>query len=130
MPTTLLCTEVRGAPLTNFQKKKKYEGLLSIYKNQSNRSNFMHELYRVVKVSKRDRTCWKKPHICFKTRFLKKKISLLILNISIALILWKKKLLSLYNFRTYFFPLVEFDVSFLNLLSTTLENQKWIFLAN
>ena len=34
----------------------------------------------------------------------------------------KKKLVSVYNFRTYFFPLGEVDVSFSNLLSTAINN--------
>jgi hypothetical protein len=33
-----------------------------------------------------------------------------------------KKLGSVYNFRTYFFPLGEVDVSFSNLLSTAINN--------
>ena len=32
----------------------------------------------------------------------------------------KKKLVSVYNFRTYFFPPGEVDISFLNLLSTAI----------
>ena len=34
----------------------------------------------------------------------------------------KKKLVSVYNFRTYFFPLGKVDVSFSNLLSTAINN--------
>ena len=34
----------------------------------------------------------------------------------------KKKLVSVHNFRTYFFPLVEAHVSLLNLLSTAINN--------
>lgn len=45
----------------------------------------------------------------------------------------KKKLVSVYNFTTYFFSLGEVDVSFSNLLSTAINNfikPKVIFLAN
>ena len=116
--SSLQPTEAGRAPLIHFQKI--FFKRVFMYQNQSKRSNFMHEsLYRVVKVSKRARKCWIKPQIWFKMCFLKKKISCLILNISIALILWKR--IGVW-FRTYFFPLVEFDVSFLNLLSTAINN--------
>ena len=45
----------------------------------------------------------------------------------------KKKMGSVYNFRTYLFLLGEFEVPFSNLLSITINNiikQKVIFLAN
>ena len=45
----------------------------------------------------------------------------------------KKSAMSLYDFRTYFFPLGEVVASFLNLLSTAINNfitRKAIFLAN
>ena len=93
-----------------------------MYQNQSKRSNFMHEsLYRVVKVSKRARKCLKKPQIWFKTRFLKKKYIQADIKHINGFNIMKKKLVSLYNF-TYFFPLAELDVSFLNLLSTAINN--------
>ena len=34
----------------------------------------------------------------------------------------KKKLVSVYNFKTYFFRLVKVDISFSNLLSTAINN--------
>ena len=45
----------------------------------------------------------------------------------------KKSAMTLYDFRTYFFPLGEVHVSFSNLLSTAINNfitRKVIFLAN
>jgi hypothetical protein len=45
----------------------------------------------------------------------------------------KKSAISLYNFRTYFFPLGEVAASFLNLISTAINNfitRKVIFFAN
>jgi hypothetical protein len=45
-------------------------------------------------------------------------LSWLIWNILMAIIWWKKNLVSLHNFRTYFFPLGEVKASFSYLLTT------------
>ena len=50
--------------------------------------------------------------------FFKKKIVLVNLKYINDYIMTKKKLASLHNFRTYFFPLSESNASFLNLLTT------------
>ena len=51
--------------------------------------------------------------------FSKKKFVLANLKYINSYNMMKKKLVSLYNFRTYFFPLGEVEVSFSNLLTRT-----------
>jgi hypothetical protein len=51
-------------------------------------------------------------------RFSKKKFVLAHLKYINDYNMMKKNLVSLHNFRTYFFPLGEFNASFLNLLTT------------
>ena len=57
-----------------------------------------------------------------KNMFFKKKIVLANLKYINSYNLKKKKLVSVYNVRTYFFQLGEVHVSFLNLLSTAINN--------
>ena len=65
--------------------------------------------------------------------FFKKKIVLANSKYFNSYNMMKKKLVSVYNFRTYFLPLIELDVSFLNFLSRAINNfikPKVDFLAN
>ena len=87
----------------------------------------MYSLHRGQKgpfntFSKNPENVEKNPQIWFKMRFSKKKNILANLKYINSCDMMKKKLSSLYNFRTYFFPLGEVDVSFLNLLSTAIIN--------
>ena len=77
-------------------------------------------------MSKGAKKCWKKPQLGLMPGFSKKFLPWLIWYISIAIIWGKKGVMPLYDFRTYFFPLGEVAASFLNLLSTAINNFiKW-----
>ena len=84
----------------------------------------MYSLHRGQKgpfntFSKNPENVEKNPQIWFKMRFSKKKNILANLKYINSCDMMKKKLSSLYNFRTYFFPLSEVEVSFSNLITRT-----------
>ena len=111
------CTEVRSAPLIHFQKLfgNKVFYILELVRK------FKSYIGMTISGSKRDKKCWKKPQIWFKIRFLKKKIGLAYSKYINTFNMMKKKMVSVYNFRTYFFPLCEVQNSFWNLLTTAIK---------
>ena len=79
-------------------------------------------LYLVVKVSKRAKKVPKKATNWTYNAFSKKKFFLANLKFINCQNMMKKYLVSLYNFRSYFFRFTEVEASFLNLLPRATHN--------
>ena len=110
------CTEVLRAPLINFQKTFFNKVFIKIKIARK----FKFCIWMIISGSKsvkRSQKILKKATIWTYTWFFEKKIALANLIHINSYNMRKKSVMSLYKFRTYFFPLSEFETSFLNLLT-------------
>ena len=119
------CTEVGSAFLIHFQKWFLNKAFIRI-KIARELKFYVWMIISGSKSVKKGQKILKKATNWTYTCFFEKKIALANLIHINSYNMRKKSVMSLYDFRTYFFPLGEVAASFLNLLSTAINNFiKW-----